>query len=317
MIPAARRLLLAPFALLGACTAGWSGGSTHPAPVPASRPRLAATVPEVHRVVDVATGQALSLAALAERASMADVVFFGEQHGDSETHFVEYALLDAISRRRGNIVVSLEMFERDVQPHLDGYLAGRILEAEFLAGSRPWERYATDYRPVVLLARAHGMPVMASNIPRPLASAVARGGLAALDTLPPDRRTALVAGRIDCPRDAYFTRFAEQMGGHGPQGADAALMTQRYYEAQCVKDETMAESIAGALTGSAGRLVIHYNGAFHSDFGLGTVSRVDRRVPGLRRMIVTAVPVADPSLGSVESHRGRADYVIFTRATRR
>ena len=39
---------------------------------------------------------------------------------------------------------------RDVQGVLDDYLAGRIDEAEFLSGSRPWQNYRTGYRPLTI-----------------------------------------------------------------------------------------------------------------------------------------------------------------------
>lgn len=61
------------------------------------------------------------------------------------------------------------------------YLGGTISEANFLAGSRPWDRYTTDYRALVELARVRGWPVVAANVPRRLASAVGRRGLALLD----------------------------------------------------------------------------------------------------------------------------------------
>src|SRR3990172_2703406 len=64
--------------------------------------------------------------------SYADVVLVGEQHDDPNTHRLELAILDGLARRRGNIILSLEMFERDVQAALDGYLAGRLTEEEFL-----------------------------------------------------------------------------------------------------------------------------------------------------------------------------------------
>ena len=134
---------------------------------------------------------------------MADVVFVGEQHDDPETHFAEFALLEGIGRQRHRVVLSLEMFERDVQPMLDDYLAGRMSEADFLAKSRPWDRYATDYRALVMLARARGWPVIASNVPRPIASAVSRKGLAALDTLPPTSRAWAARGH----RHARTTRI--------------------------------------------------------------------------------------------------------------
>ena len=53
----------------------------------------------------------------------------------------------------------------------------------------------------------------------------------------------------------------------------------------------MAESIAAAFE-KAGRpgTIVHYTGAFHSDFGLGTAQRVRRRLPGRRVAIVSMIP---------------------------
>ncbi|MEO5815941.1 MAG: ChaN family lipoprotein [Gemmatimonadaceae bacterium] len=243
-------------------------------------------------------------------ASRADIVFFGEEHSDPETHFAEFALLEGIGRARGNVVLSLEMFERDVQPMLDDYLAGRMSEADFLAKSRPWDRYATDYRPLVVLARARGWPVVAANVPRLIASAVGRKGLAALDSLPPTSRM-LAALDNDCPRDRYYDLFADQMKGHTMPDTG---MVGRFYAAQCVKDETMAESIARALARAGDdAIVVHFDGSFHSDYGLGTVARTLRRMPRVRSVIITAVPVADPHGANASEFVKRADFVIFTR----
>jgi uncharacterized iron-regulated protein len=222
------------------------------------------------------------------------------------------------------VIVSLEMFERDVQPLLDQYLAGTISEANFLAGGRPWDNYLTDYRPLVELARVRGWPVLAANVPRRLASAVSRRGLALLDTLnAADRR--FMAREHSCPKDAYYTRFAETMKGHGagggpPTAADAAAMAQmtdRFYEAQCVKDEAMGEAIADAFTRAPkGSVVLHVNGAFHSDQGLGAAERTRRRLPKASSIVLTAVPVADLSKADTKVHADKADYVLFTRAPR-
>lgn len=293
-------------ALLAACT---TSSSVNTAPSPAARP------PAI-RVVQSSSGRAISFDELVSTASRADVVFFGEQHDDPETHFAEFALLEAIGRVRPRVVVSLEMFERDVQPLLDDYLAGRIPESEFLATSRPWERYATDYRALVLLARARGWPVIAANVPRPIASAVGRKGLAALDTLPAASR-AWAARDNTCPHDTYFDRFAETMKGHGGPGtaadsAAARAMTQRFYEAQCVKDETMGESIARAAAAHPGAIVVHFDGAFHSDFGLGTAERARRRMPGATTVVVTAVPVVDLAAPASADATSRAQFVILT-----
>jgi uncharacterized iron-regulated protein len=277
------------------------------------------SVPGV-RVVEVATGRDLEFPELVRHVSGVDVVFFGEQHDDPETHRVEFGLLDAIGQGKRPVILSLEMFERDAQPHLDAYLAGRMNEPDFLTRSRPWDRYVTDYRPMVELARARAWPVVASNVPRPIASAIGRKGMAALDTLTPTERLWAARENI-CPDDDYRRRFMDTMRGHSSGSAAPAAgdtlptaVATRYYLAQCVKDETMAESIVAARDRAPrNAIVVHYDGAFHSDYRLGTVDRVQRRQPGARIVVITAVPVIDPATATLVDHAGRADYIIFTK----
>ena len=64
------------------------------------------------------------------------------------------------------LVLSMEMFEKDNQEKVNDYLAGKITEEEFIKTSRPWPRYITDYKPMIEFAKAHKIPVIASNIPR-------------------------------------------------------------------------------------------------------------------------------------------------------
>jgi uncharacterized iron-regulated protein len=104
-----------------------------------------------------------------------------------------------------------------------------------------------------------------------------------------------------------------------PTAADSAAARAslvRVYEAQCVKDETMAESIARELLarGRGNGVLLHVNGAFHSDYGLGTAERVRRRMPDHRQLLITAVPVDDPATAPLANHGSKADYVIFTKA---
>lgn len=245
-----------------------------------------------------------------------DVLFLGEQHDDPGTHRLERAALDGLGRRRVQVVLSLEMFERDVQPKLNDYLAGRIDETEFLATSRPWPKYATDYRALVELAKAKGWPVIAANVPRRLATRVSRAGLAALDSLSPEDR-GFVAAQLACPRDTYFDRFKQTMGdmsGHGQKlsAEDAAAMVGRFYEAQCVKDETMAEAIAHARAKWPDALVVHVNGAFHSDFAQGTVARVARRLPQARIAVASFVPADDLDAADGKAIRRQGDYIVYT-----
>jgi uncharacterized iron-regulated protein len=288
-------------------------------PLPAGHPSVAAVyVPQ--RVFDTRRKAFTDFESMLADLARADVVLVGEQHDDSNTHRLEGAVLQGLLRRRVSVTLSLEMFERDVQSHLDAFLAGSMTEEDFLQKSRPWPRYATDYRPLVELARAHGWKVVAANVPRRLAADVSKGGTPALDKLSAEDR-ALGARDLQCPLDAYYTRFADTMSDHAGTGDKTTTPEQqretveRYYFAQCLKDETMAESIATAFERQAGRpgTIVHYTGAFHMDFGEGTAARVARRLPGRRVALVSMLPVEDlDGLAPDDDDFKRAEYLVYT-----
>jgi len=155
-----------------------------------------------------------------------------------------------------------------------------------------------------------------------MASEVSKAGFSALESKSADERRWFAAER-DCPTDdEYFKRFVEAMGSH-PSGGDesderaARTQAENFYASQCLKDETMAESIAGAFTtatdGGRRPVVVHFNGAFHSDFGLGTASRVRRRLPDRRTVVITMVPVdaIDTVTPDADDWR-RAEYLVYT-----
>src|ERR1041385_8323994 len=262
---------------------GLLGSSAFPqtAPLAPQLPSSPAPSYTPHRVYDTHKKQFIDFESLVARIVSADVVFVGEEHDDPATHRMELALLEGMGRRRDWVVVALEMFERDVQPALDRYLAGAETEAELLSSSRPWKNYSGDYRPLVELARARGWPVVASNVPRRLATMVSRAGLSGLDTLSPASRPD-AALALSCPEDEYFDRLSKAMG------------------------DTVAR------VGRPGRLVVHYNGSFHTDFRLGTTARAARRSQGARVVVVTAVPIGDlDRVNPSKEDRKRADYLLY------
>ncbi len=268
------------------------------------------------RVFDSGDNRFADFEAMLMDLARADVVFVGEQHDDPNTHRLELALLEGIARRRSSVTVAMEMFERDTQSQIDDYLAGRMSEADFLKASRPWPNYNADYRPIIELAKAKNWRVIAGNVPRRFASQVARSGLGVIDSLPPTDR-AFIAREIDWSKDDYFKRFAETMKSH-PTGSMSAsemtAMTERFYQAQCVKDDTMAESIAAAAAMEPRPLIVHFNGAFHSDYRLGAAARTKKRLPRSRIRVVSIVPLADLDQIKTGDYRKRGDFIVFTLA---
>jgi uncharacterized iron-regulated protein len=284
------------------------------------------TARRVYSLADPAHPRLMGYSRLVDTLVQADVAFLGEYHEDPATHLFELDLLTQFYRaKQGAVVLSLEMFERDVQGVLDDYLAGRITEEEFLKQSRPWDNYDKDYRPLIEFAKEHHVPVIGANIPRPLASRVAKEGLdAALASFTPEERS-WAAQSATAPRDAYFESFREVMSGAEGGGAHGGGMPMtdemiyQIYQAQCIKDDTMAESIAHAHTAHPGALVVHFTGSFHVDHRLGTAMRVASR-EGTARLFTVALRPADsmaaldPLAESLPDGTPLADYVLFVPA---
>ena len=132
-----------------------------------------------------------------------------------------------------------------------------------------------------------------------------KAGLGAIEELGADR--TLASREMQCPTSGdYYDRFKEAMGSHA--GANS-----NFYFAQCVKDETMGESVGEAFANTTGRVtIVHFNGAFHSDFGGGTADSARRRMPGRRVAVVSILPVTDLDAIEPADDLKRADYLLYT-----
>ncbi|MEO7274697.1 MAG: ChaN family lipoprotein, partial [Vicinamibacterales bacterium] len=110
----AAQLLFVLTVSLAAATAAQAPPTPPSAAPPSATPALSGYVPE--RVFDTRSGTFSDFELMVADLAHADVVLIGEQHDDPNTHRLEAAVLEGLLRRRAAVVVSLEMFERDVQP---------------------------------------------------------------------------------------------------------------------------------------------------------------------------------------------------------
>ena len=241
-----------------------------------------------------------------------DVIFIGEAHEHPGSHLAEMSLLRAIYNRAHNLTLSMEQFERDVQPVVDDYLAGKIGEAPFMRNARAWGNYPTSYRPLVEFAKEHKLPVVAANTPEKIVRCVGKEGEAFFARLAPEQRAwaAATLNLQDGPYKDKFMGFAGGDAGHGgEENADKSggksgdksaprkppsETAVRSFAAQVTRDDTMAESIAQHLQKNPGRKVVHIDGSFHSESFLGTVERLKLRMPNLKIAVVNPEFAEDP-----------------------
>lgn len=264
-------------------------------------------------IMDAETGQVLTSQELAARETDTDVLFMGEFHDNASIHETEAALLqDLYKQKQGKLALSLEMAERDTQPVLDSYLAGKIREDEYLAAGRPWPNYRDAYRPMVTFARTQKIPVIAANIPRKAAAVYAHTGSLreAEETWGSYMPQTVYPGSLAYER-AFTGTMMRLRGQAMPISQDTI---PRLFAAQCLKDNTMAESIDRYARAHGGHLVFHVTGAAHCEGWLGTVEQLHQRNPGLTIRVIMAVRYDPSRLSRSEAaalYRDKGDYLIL------
>jgi hypothetical protein len=227
------------------------------------------------------------------------VILIGEVHDDKVAHELQMQILmhcaTACRERGRRLVLSLEMFESDVQGVLDEYVLRRgIREEDMLQDARPWNNYQTDYRPLVEFCREFGIRVVASNAPRRYISLMSRGGSTALEALFSGRGGPQAFGLPQLPLPpasaSYRAKFVETIASQMPEpgmdtdnsggcpyigfrGKDVREVKPELFEAQLLWDHSMALSLAKSMRREVGEsedpLVVHICGAFHCSHGLG------------------------------------------------
>jgi len=258
-------------------------------------------------------GSTSSVDAIVKAVGENDVVFIGELHDDGIAHKIQLeifrrALADLSGTRK--VALSLEMFERDVQTVLDEYLGGLISEQHFMASSRPWSNYRTDYRPLVEMAKQKGTPVIAANAPRRYVNMVSRNGRGSLGNLSKQAKGWLAPLPFAEPSVAYSNKFKALMG----PSTEAQMGLDNILASQALWDATMADAVAEFLKENKKPLVIHLNGSFHSESRLGTVEHLLKYRPKTRVLVVTIRYENDFNNFDKAKHTDLGDFVILTDA---
>jgi uncharacterized iron-regulated protein len=245
-------------------------------------------------------GKEIKYSAMLKGITGADAVFVGELHNNPIAHWIELEVTEYLFEQKGSaLVMGAEMFERDDQLLIDEYLAGLYDASKFEAEVKLWNNYKTDYKPLVEFARESDLRFIATNIPRRYASMVNKGGFEALDSLS-EKALGYIAP-LPFPYDAELKCYSDMMEMGGVHA------TENLPKAQAAKDATMAWSLFENW--SEGKVLIHYNGSYHSKNHQGIIWYLNHYLPGLE--IVTIEIVSQEDTDSLEEENtGIADFII-------
>lgn len=283
-----------------------------PPPPPPAPPAMPWAEMQTHFKVFDGEGKPLTFSDMMAQLVTAQVIFLGEQHDDPVGHAVEFAVLQEVYRLESlanprvkrSVALSMEMFERDTQTVVNEYLKGTIREKDLLGASRPWNNYASDYKPLIEFAKEKQLAFIAGNAPGRYVSVVGRGGIPALQALSPQAKKWVAPLPYHVSSSAYASKFNKLMGDMGGHGNSFML------DAQTLRDATMAYSIAEYLKTNPKSVVVHANGTFHSESTMGVPEHLARYAPRTKVKVLTMVSDASYPNFDTEKHTKLGDFVI-------
>jgi uncharacterized iron-regulated protein len=214
-----------------------------------------------------------------DRLQTANVVYLGETHDRESDRQQQLAIMQTLFKQNSRLAIGMEMFQRQMQPVLDRYLAGQITATELRQQSefdRRWGYKWASYLPILEFAKANRLPIIALNTPTEITRKAAKTGLesltkAELEHIPP-------IAEIDRRNLKYQQMILGSYQQHAGIVSISSRSFDRFYTAQLLWDETMAERVANFAQQHPQHQTIVIAGRSHIIYGYGIPDRVIRRM---------------------------------------
>jgi uncharacterized iron-regulated protein len=209
----------------------------------------------------------------------AKIIYLGETHDSESDHQQQLAIIQALFKHKPQMAIGMEMFQSQMQPLLDRYLAGKITATELREQSEfdkrwgyPWEYYL----PILEFAKANRLPMIGLNTPGEIARKAARKGLDSLTSI--ELRSIPPITEIDRSNTKYQEMILASYQQHAGIVPIASKSFDRFYTAQLLWDETMAANTAKFAKQNPNHQMIVLAGSSHIIYGYGIPDRVLRRL---------------------------------------
>ncbi|MEM7713117.1 MAG: ChaN family lipoprotein [Cyanobacteria bacterium P01_A01_bin.68] len=244
----------------------------------------------------------------------AKVVYLGETHDSSQDHQNQLKILRELHKNNPKIAIGMEMFQRPFQEIINQYIAGKITEAELVEKTEYKNRWGFDwelYAPILRFAKEKEIPVLALNTPSEISRKVAKGGIEKLTDEEKKLIPPITEIRLDnIPyRQMILKAFEQhQSAGHGNSNS-----ANRFFLAQVLWDETMADGIAKFVKANPDSQVVVLAGQGHVVYGYGIPNRVERRIQDSnkdKKFIQRSVLLSVPDITPIEKDKPVADFIL-------
>ena len=217
------------------------------------------------QIVETRSGRTVSFEELITDLNSVRIVYIGESHTDRAHHQVQLRIIKALASEAMDFSVGMEMFDFTYQDILDLWSLGLLDKEQFLQKTQWYANWGYDfdlYRDILNYIQEQGLMLVGLNIPFYIPPRIRVGGIQNQQ----ESVKALLPEKIDLSNTEHRAYLEEIFNNHhhrfrGSENFDT------FYEAQCVWEDTMAESIVRNL-GTGSMVVLVGNGHIVHKFGI-------------------------------------------------
>ncbi len=256
-------------------------------------------------VVDTQKLQAISWEDFIKKLETVQVVYVGEKHTSKADHALQLKIAQALIEKKKNLAIGLEMVMRSRQKVLDEWINGKLTQKELLKKldwEEVWGHDFSLYRDIFLWAKKHHIPLIALNAPPGLVKKIAMYGISSL--LPKER--AYLAQKVDLNNPEHRAFIEQEYKRHKHLNKHGISKFEYFYQAQCIWDETMAETIAQYLKAHSQKQLLVFAGKGHISYKFGVPQRVIKRLP-VSYVTVLPLPTDEKVMPDI------ADFIYVTK----
>jgi uncharacterized iron-regulated protein len=255
--------------------------------------------PVAAHILDLHSGQYVSLAALLDDLDSVQVVFVGELHDATPHHAAQRQLISELVKRGRKVAVALEMFRTDGQAVLDDWSNGRLEEQTFKKIYEDHWSMWPIYKPIFDLARQQRIPLVGLNVDRNLPHQVSLRGFASLTA----EQLKPLAG-VSCDVNQRYQDYLRKTLGVHPAGTE----TFRFFcEAQLVWDAMMARNLLEWQQQHQEMVVVVLAGSGHS-WRYGIPEQLQRRANLTYRVLLPEIIGRSDRTNTTSAE---ADYLLL------
>ena len=253
---------------------------------------------ETGTIISGKTGRPVSFDALVADLSGVRIVFAGEKHTDPVHHEIQLKVIKELYKTNPDIAVGMEMFDYTYQGVLDQWSGGKLDQKEFLEKTHwyaNWRYNFALYKDIFDFIKEKKIKLVGLNIPSYIPARIRVGGIKNLSIN--DKKH--LPDKIDTSNSAHRNYVKGVFTLHHHK---VKKNFEYFYEAQCVWEEIMAQSIARSIKNDK-MVVLSGNGHIIRKFGIP-----DRVFSRIKKPFRTIYPVRPGS----EVELAYADYIWVT-----